>query len=206
MNVRSRYTYFEVATRNGKQLLSRRDWARAALDAIGEVGIDGVAVDQLARRLGATRGSFYWHFADRDELIQEALELWAWENTGERLPALETISDPIKRLRALRKAVYEEPADAAELLLSCAGDHPAAAPVLARVTKRRMAVLRRIFTDLGFAESEAADRAWLAYAFYLGHHQLGRNDDIIAPGRERLERILALLTEDTRARSPHGGR
>jgi AcrR family transcriptional regulator len=184
----------EMATRNGKTLLSRRDWARAALDAIGESGIGGVTVDELAGRLGATRGSFYWHFSDRDELIDEALELWASESTTERLPALEAINDPRKRLRALRRAVYEEPADAAELKLSCSGDDPVAARVFARVTTQRMSVLQRIFTDLGFSESDAANRAWLAYAFYLGHHQLRKNEEISAPGRERLERMLALLT------------
>jgi AcrR family transcriptional regulator len=184
-----------MATRNGKTLLSRHDWARAALDVIGEGGIDAVTVDDLADRLGATRGSFYWHFADRAAVIEEALELWAWENTNERLPALEAITDPLKRLRALRKAVYEMPADAAELTLSCAGDDPIAAPVFARVTKRRMRVLQRIFTDLGFSDTEAADRSWLAYAFYLGHHQLRKNADLAAPRRERLERMLALLTE-----------
>jgi AcrR family transcriptional regulator len=183
-----------MATRNGKRLLSREDWARAALEEIGEAGIAGVTVDELAGRLGATRGSFYWHFSDRDELIDEALGLWEQESTTERLPALEAIADPLIRLRALRKAVYEEPADAAELMLSCAGDDPVASPVFARVTKRRISVLQRIFTDLGFSENEAADRAWLAYAFYLGHHQLRRNEEISAPGRGRLERMLALLT------------
>lgn len=180
--------------RNGKVLLSRADWARATLEAIGEGGISAVNVDRLAAKLGTTRGSFYWHFRDRDDLIRESLELWARESTTDRLPALERIADPLKRLRALRRAVYEPPAEAAELLLSCAGNDPAVARVFAAVTKRRMSVLRRIFSDLGFNNGEAADRAWLAYAFYLGHHQLRKNPELSAPGRERLERMLAMLT------------
>jgi AcrR family transcriptional regulator len=183
-----------MATRNGKLLLSRDDWARAALEAIGEGGIPAVNIDRLAARLDATRGSFYWHFRDRDELIGEALELWIRESTTDRLPALEAIDDPLERLGALRRAVYEQPADAAELMLSCAGDDPAVAPVFALVTKQRMKALRRIFTDLGFTDAEATDRAWLAYAFYLGHHQLRRNPEMSAPTRESLKRMLALLT------------
>ena len=184
----------QMATRNGKALLSRAAWARAALHAIGDGGTGAVIIDLLAARLGATRGSFYWHFRDRDELIQEALELWARESTTDRLPALEAIGDPLERLRILRRAVYEPPADAAELTLSCAGDDPQVAPIFARVTKRRMNVLQRIFTDLGFSEDEAAERAWLAYAFYLGHHQLRKNPKLRAPGRVQLERMLGLLT------------
>jgi AcrR family transcriptional regulator len=183
-----------MATRNGKLLLSRAVWARAALEAIGEGGVAAVNIDKLAARLGVTRGSFYWHFSDRDELIREALELWARESTTDRLPPLEAIDDPLERLRVLRRVVYEQPADAAELMLSCAGDDPAVAPVFARVTRRRMSVLRRIFTDLGFTNRGAADRAWFAYAFYLGHHQLRKNPEMSAPEREPLERMLALLT------------
>jgi AcrR family transcriptional regulator len=182
-----------MATRNGKTLLARSDWARAALDAIGEGGTAAVVVDTIASRLGATRGSFYWHFRDREDLIREALDLWERESTIERLPDLEAIRDPLKRLRALRRAVYEEPADQAELMLSCAGDDPEVAPVFARVTERRMAVLREIFTDLGFDAKEAEERAWLAYAFYLGHHQLRKNPSLPVPTRSRLDNMLSLL-------------
>jgi AcrR family transcriptional regulator len=192
-----------MATRNGKTLLSRAEWARAALEAIGEGGTGAVTIDLLAARLGATRGSFYWHFRDRDELIREALGLWARESTTDRLPALEAIADPLERLRTLRRAVYEQPADAAELTLSCAGDDPRVAPVFARVTKRRMRVLRRIFSELGFTESEAAERAWLAYAFYLGHHQLRKNPRMTSPGRSQLEHMLALLTAGAPSLASH---
>jgi AcrR family transcriptional regulator len=192
-----------MATRNGKTLLSRAAWARAALEAIGEGGTGAVTIDRLAARLGATRGSFYWHFQDRNELIREALELWARESTTDRLPALEAIADPLNRFRTLRRAVYEQPADAAELMLSCSGDDPVAAPVFARVTERRMRVLRQIFADLGFTEVEATDRAWLAYAFYLGHHQLRKNPEMTAPRRDQLERMLALLTAGAPSLTSH---
>ena len=54
--------------------LSRDDWAGAALDALSG-GLGAVAVEPLAARLGATKGSFYWHFRNRDELIAAALQL-----------------------------------------------------------------------------------------------------------------------------------
>ncbi|MDQ6732181.1 MAG: TetR/AcrR family transcriptional regulator, partial [Actinomycetota bacterium] len=53
--------------------LSRTDWTEAALLALAHDGLAGVAVQPLARRLGATKGSFYWHFADRAELIAATL-------------------------------------------------------------------------------------------------------------------------------------
>jgi len=183
-----------MATRSGKTLLTREDWARAALGVIAERGVAGVTIDELAKRLRATRGSFYWHYQSREELIKAAVQLWARESTTDRLPELEAIADPVKRLRALLRSVYQEPAGAAELMLSTAGDDPLVAPVFADITRQRMNALRRIFTGLGMTPSEAADRAWLAYAFYIGHHQLRKNTEIAARRPTSLGRMARLLT------------
>ena len=68
-----------MATREStrpKARLGRDDWIRAALDAIAAGGLAAVAVEPLARSLGVTKGSFYAHFSNRDELIEAALEAW----------------------------------------------------------------------------------------------------------------------------------
>jgi AcrR family transcriptional regulator len=183
-----------MSTRAGKPLLTRDDWTRAALDAIALGGVRAVAVDRLAKQLGASRGSFYWHFRDRAELIDAALERWERENTTDLLPLLEEIADPKERLRTLLRAVYERPVDTIELTLSAAGDDPTVAPVFARVTAERVDVLRRIFVDLGVPPDEAAERAWLGYAFYIGHHQLSRNAEARELRPRTLDRIVELLT------------
>jgi AcrR family transcriptional regulator len=184
-----------MATRGGKLLLTRDDWTRAALDAVGEGGVEAVAVDRLAKTLGASRGSFYWHFRDRADLIDATLERWARENTADLVPELDAIPDPVKRLRMLLRRVYEQPVDAVELRLSAASDDPVVAPVFARVTRQRIEFLRRIFTDLGLPPSQVAARAWLAYAFYIGHHQLGKNPAVAEERPTRLDRVVELLAQ-----------
>ena len=65
----------EAAARNERTArLSAEDWAQAALDQIAEQGVASVAVEPLARRLGVTKGSFYWHFPSREALLVAALE------------------------------------------------------------------------------------------------------------------------------------
>ena len=56
--------------------LGRKEWISAAIEAAAEGGIDNVRVERLARRLRVTKGSFYWHFKDRNALLQALLEAW----------------------------------------------------------------------------------------------------------------------------------
>ena len=182
--------YGGIATR---RRLTREDWIRAALGALAEGGVAAVAVDRLAKDVGATRGSFYWHFTDRRELIEAALGLWERKYTTELIPEADAVGDPAERLHLIFHRVYERPADPIEIALAAAADDPLVAPVFLRVTEARVALLRRTLLDLGLPEAEADDRAWLAYAFYIGHHQLARTPGIDALRPGRLDRLVALL-------------
>jgi AcrR family transcriptional regulator len=182
-----------VAIRAGKRLLTRDDWIDAALNALAEGGMSGVAVDRLAKTLGATRGSFYWHFTDRDDLIRSALERWERQNTLELLPELDAVADPAERLALIFREVYEQRVDRVEMVLAAIADEPHVAPVFARVTKTRLEVLRRIFTELGLPDDEADARAWLAYGFYIGHHQLDRSPERPGIRPQRLDHVVDLL-------------
>ncbi len=182
--------------RNGKVLLSREDWTRAALDAMATSGTKGVPIDGLAKALGASRGSFYWHFSDRRELIDAALALWEQENTTDLVPTILEPGDPVEQLRLLLREVYEQPVDNIEITLASAGDEPLVAAAFARVTNLRLDLLRDIFARMGLHHEEADARAWLAYGFYIGHHQLGRNDGAIKRRPPDLDRIVALLSTD----------
>jgi AcrR family transcriptional regulator len=163
--------------------LSREDWAQAALVALAEEGLGAVAIDPLARRLGATKGSFYWHFANRDELIATALELWEQRDTTEVIAAIDALSDPHERLTTLARLAFGEAArgtDPHAGVLAAASD-PRVAPVLQRVTRARLATLERLYSDAGLDKAAARRHARLAYALYLGTIDLRR----AAPGRRR---------------------
>ena len=63
--------------------LTMTDWTEAALQLIAEAGLGALTVQALAARLGVTKGSFYWHFASRSELLHTALERWEKRVTTE---------------------------------------------------------------------------------------------------------------------------
>src|SRR3546814_1971029 len=107
-----------------KGRLSAEDWAQAALDLIAENGVAAVAVEPLARRLGVTKGSFYWHFPSRDALLQAALERWESVEQEAVFGPLETIPDPRERLRNLfQQGRSEEHTSAHPSLITKQYDH-----------------------------------------------------------------------------------
>lgn len=63
--------------------LTREDWIAVARKALIGSGIDDVKVDVLARRMKVTRGSFYWHFKHRQDLLDALLDDWAANNRRE---------------------------------------------------------------------------------------------------------------------------
>ncbi|WP_328870755.1 TetR/AcrR family transcriptional regulator [Streptomyces sp. NBC_00287] len=175
----------------GKARLSAQDWADAALVAMSEGGLAAVAVEPLAARLGTTKGSFYWHFANRDALIEAALERWAETETEGIITELEQEPDPERRLRLLfAEAIRSSADDPLEVSLLATAADPRVATVLARVTERRVSYVAQLFAEAGFPEPEARRRGLLAYSVYLGHTQLGHAVPATLPEGEELTRYL----------------
>ena len=153
--------------------LSADDWAAAALDLIAEQGVAAVAVEPLARRLGVTKGSFYWHFPSREALLVAALERWEKMEQEVVFGQLEPIPDPRARLRALFNLVaheYKSHVIYSELIKAM--DHPAVQPVIGRVSERRLDYLTASFRQAGLPRTDAQHRARLLYAAYVGFLQL----------------------------------
>jgi len=154
--------------------LSADDWSLAALELIAEQGVNAVAVEPLARRLGVTKGSFYWHFRSRDALLQAALERWEQEDQEVNfIPLYERVPDPRERMRTLMHMVAREyTTHVIYAALIKAASHPVVRPVIERVSKRRLDYLIATFRQGGFSAEDAPHRARLVYTAYVGFLQL----------------------------------
>ena len=167
-----------------KSKWSKRTWTEAALRAIARSGVSAVAVDTLATELGATRGSFYWHFKDRNALLEEAMLVWEEHETDRVERALEVIADPAERMRAsfvMALADVEEPIPNLEPAIFAQPDDPVVAAAIRRVSVRRLDILTRGYIDLGLSADKARLQAVLAYATYLGWLQLRRTNADVLP-------------------------
>lgn len=153
--------------------LSAADWEQGALDLIAEQGVSALAVEALARRLGVTKGSFYWHFSTREALLKSALERWETQDTDNVFGLVEPIADPRERLCELfRRSGREAKSHAIYSALLRALDHASVQPVMERVSRRRMEFLAHAYRQIGLDRRQASHRARLAYAAYVGFLQL----------------------------------
>lgn len=142
-----------------------------------EADVHAVAVEPLARRLGTSKGSFYWHFANRAELLAATLALWEQRETTDVIEQIRRLPGPREQLVALGHAAYASAArgNGHSAVLTAASD-PSVAPVLARVTRTRLAFLTELYRQLGAGREDAAHRGRLAYAAYLGIATLRQAD------------------------------
>ena len=178
--------------------LSADDWIAAALEAIVEGGVATVAVEPLAVRVGATKGSFYHHFPTRDALIVAALEEWEQSQTEAVFERLELIPGPAERLWAVVAAAFaDRPGGMRDAALLASATHPLVKPVVQRVTERRLRYLTDRYVEMGFPRARARRRAVMLYLGYIGVFDALRlgvveltDEQLLAHGREVLSTLV----------------
>ena len=168
--------------RLGTPTLTASDWAEAALQLIAEAGLRAVTVSALASRLKVTKGSFYWHFKGREELLAAALARWERRATAEAVQALDAVTDYRRRLELILEASSQPPrARSLYAALAAAADEPLVKDVLTRVGAARIDYLDNCYRRLGIPAAEARSRALFAYAAYRGLLQLAHESPASLP-------------------------
>ncbi|WP_433758551.1 TetR/AcrR family transcriptional regulator [Nocardia sp. CA-135398] len=180
-----------MAQGDAKARLSADDWAQAALNALAEGGLAAVAVEPIAKRLGTTKGSFYWHFKDRAALIDAALARWEQRSTDDVIAEIAVETDPAERLHRLFAQVIDYAATGRiELALLASADQPSVAATLRRVADRRIQYVAELLHELGLTAGQARTRAVVAVSIYHGFNQLARVSPDTLPTTEKQRRAL----------------
>lgn len=152
------------------QRLSRAQWIDAAARALTKQGVQGVRVEALARDLGVTKGSFYWHFKDRTALLTAVLEHWQQVATLAVIDEVEaTGAGPAGRLEHLFDLCTRSRADHLESQIRAwAITEAKAQEVLTVVDETRQAYVAGLLQAHGLGETEAKHRARALYLALIG--------------------------------------
>ena len=170
------------------QRLTRDDWAQAALAALADGGVSAVSVEPIARALGVTKGSFYWHFRNREDLLEATLQRWEQRGTQALFDEVGGVTDPRERLHRMMVAAFD-PRNHGRLLifLAAARDEPLVEPFLRRVTQRRLDFIAQCYIECGMNETDAERHALLSYSAYVGMSQVMASMPERVPSGEALQ-------------------
>jgi AcrR family transcriptional regulator len=181
--------------------LGREIWLDTARRALIEEGTAGVEINKLAKRLGASRGGFYWFFKNRQQLLDELLALWAESSKGLFESVLRSGDhNGMQELNAINRLwidenEYDPKWDGA--VRDWARTSTAVLKVVESVDNQRVAILERVFLDLGYKGMDAHIRARVMYYHQVGYYALGI--------RESRKRRLELLPYYVKVLSGFGG-
>ncbi len=191
----------ETAAR--RETLTPERWIEAATEVLVDHGIDNVRVDVLATQLSVTRGSFYWHFRDREDLLSRVLQSWRDRSTEQLTARLQGANrDPRVQLRDVLSLPFRGRAAARaariELALRAWARHDAMArQAVDEADASRMDYIGSLLEAMGFPRAEARQRGFLLYSYLLAESQLaGAGSAAERAARGRLVEALVLQRLD----------
>lgn len=186
-----------------KNQLTPQDWIRAAAELLTDKSIDAVRVEVLSKNLGVTRGSFYWHFKDRDDLLRQLLTWWHDTATEQIIDQFEKRNiKPRELLRDLLALPFHGEAAKVAASIELAIRGWARRDLLARqfvdaVDNKRLSYIAQCFSALGFDISEARMRAFVLYSYEISESLLSNQgtDNQKEERRAFMERMLLQAME-----------
>jgi AcrR family transcriptional regulator len=158
--------------------LTRQDWIDRGLEVLAKSGVEAVRVEPLAKLMGMTKGSFYWHFKNREDLLEAIVQDWIASQTNSIIDRVDNIdSDATTKLRYLFELAIEDDGRVENAIRAWATNDAKVANVLAEVDRCRLDYTRDLFLAVGFEPLEAMVRARMIYYSLVGESTLGINRD-----------------------------
>ncbi len=177
--------------------VSKQDWIRAGFRALRDGGIEAVRVEPTADSLDVTKGSFYWHFDNRQAWLDAMLADWERVGTDQIIELVNAAAgDPKKRLRTLMGAATEsdQTGDIIEARLRAwASTDEAAADAIGRIDARRVQFVVDILQEIGIPRRQAELRSGALYRMLIGEYTW-RTSGGPDGGRDLLDEIVEMVT------------
>ncbi len=142
-------------------------------------GVAAVKIEVLARQLNVSKGSFYWHFKNRTELLEAILQRWENETTRlikESQAAATPKAKLIKLFTLAEETCDRNTPDPETAILLWANHDPMVQERVRIVENKRVGYLKQLLEDYGFDEIEARHKAEVAYFAWMGFWERTERD------------------------------
>ncbi|HVA16107.1 MAG TPA: helix-turn-helix domain-containing protein [Candidatus Dormibacteraeota bacterium] len=172
--------------------LGRSDWIHAAMEVLASDGLEAVRVENLAKKLGISKGSFYWHFRDRDDLLDAMLEAWESGEVDWNVDEREVHRDPAGRWASVVELLSREAQRNLDVaIFSWAREDEKVGRRASEIEKRRAAHLRQVFREIGFTRAQAEEWSETAMLVYLGWVDRATRDAAFRESGPSLAEVLS---------------
>ena len=154
--------------------LNREDWLRLSLDVLASRGLGAFTVQHLVDELGVSRGSFYWHFKDRNEFIHALLDYWHEIHTAPVPEMVSSIGGTAReRFCYFLQHIHEHELTRFDMpIRSWAMQEPEVVKRLVRTDRFRLRFVESLFLEMGFTGGEAELRARSCVAYLIMGREL----------------------------------
>jgi AcrR family transcriptional regulator len=148
--------------------LTRDVWIAHGFDVLRNKGHEMLKAEPMAKSLGVSRGSFYWHFPSLGDFHAALLAAWRQQNTENIIAELQELPDPRAQLSTLLQRSIHTPQPLENGMRRWGGTNPEVAAALAQVDQLRTDYVTHLLVGLGVAQDAAQDRAILMTWAFIG--------------------------------------
>ena len=161
----------------------REAWLQTAMDVLAKEGQAKLHVENLASKLGVTKGSFYHHFEDREDFVLAILDYWSTVFTERVNAEVDESGLPAsERLLLLMKMIDHDGLDRYDAAFrSWAAQDPAVAKVVKKVDRSRFEFVRSMFAEMGFKGNDLDERTRIWLVFHCSQRT------VLLPGRSKAD-------------------
>jgi AcrR family transcriptional regulator len=169
------------------RILEQQDWLDAGLELLRVRGIGGIQVDALCRHVGISKGSFYYHFKNRDEFLQRLTEHWleTCAPTPDQVAEFDRVAGLENRVRAVLDFIRENDLGRYDLAMrTWATENVKARQAVELMDKLRLSATAKLFEADGWERDAALQRAQTMYYFIAGRYEIEGNPPTPEEGAE----------------------
>ena len=160
--------------------LSAEDWLHQGLKTLAKSGFTALKAEPLAKAMGVSRGSFYWHFADIGVYHAAILRHWRDVAAEQVIADLEAVSKDRDAVALLLRQAFSSPPALENAVRTWATVDPAARAAVQAIDQRRLGYIETMLRRAGFSAEVARARAQILYWAFLGFAQ---SDKPLPPAR-----------------------
>ncbi len=162
-----------------RRKLTKQDWLKEGMRALGEKGIESIRVENLCERQNVTRGSFYWHFQDREDFLTSILSHWMERETYGIIHRVEKLGgNPYQKIENLFAEANSGKVDfSTELAIRLwARSDKEVAKLVEKVDEDRFVYMVDRFLEMGLSKNDATQRSFAVYSLIFGEAMIRRRE------------------------------